>query len=665
MKYCRNCGAELREGESFCTHCGQKVPASGKPEETLYAEAEYELEDEEALPESGRPSEEKAEPSLPAEPAPVRKKASGLSVAAFICSLTVILSGLGAIFAVVDLVKSRTQPRKRGLSIAALVICGTVVLLALIGRAVNLSGALKPQNEAPAATHAEQQASDEQRTEPASTRVPAGLDPNGFTVYVPSDEGNFAVILYDLSWNVESIDGGVSLVKADESERRLSRILVASFPVAELSPEQKNDPNLIIDDALSAISSGVDVSGRFELPVNGGYTATCADATAENGRLELAVWRTETLVYMVAVIEESFHSDTESVFYGLLNSFRLPSETAPHAAESPAEVKSDRMISLAAGDRFLVALRENGTVAVNVSKTSRYSDDFIDLSSWTDITAIDTDEYDNGTYVLGLKNDGTVLISIPARITGDHFGARMTAEAADALRQELKSWKDIISVEAGDYTVYGVTKSGNVVAACFNPENQDWLVAGNNEKAQQWKNIIQIKEVGLYLYGQKKDGSWVSTEEDVFSWENLKQEHEAIELGGSGNVEIMLLANGRIKMRYIDQQGEYFGTMMNTSDSSYTPYPFSDLASILSTWADMQKLLVFDRHIIGLRQDGTVLSVFNPKDEFGNNFAQCEVSGWEDVVYIAGNKYNTYGLKQDGTILHTGSDSWFDSANWR
>ena len=59
---------------------------------------------------------------------------------------------------------------------------------------------------------------------------------------------------------------------------------------------------------------------------------------------------------------------------------------------------------------------------------------------------------------------------------------------------------------------------------------------------------------------------------------------------------------------------------------------------------------------LGLRADGTVLAVGH------NDYGQCNVSGWTDIVAIAGNMWATFGLKSDGTVVYTGGPDARDRA---
>ncbi len=836
MKYCTNCGAELREGESFCPHCGQKISVTEPAKKPVYTEAEFELEDdgewesptqEECPAEATRAEPRKqAEPVRTAEPHPMgnangptqssapqssqkpepapKKKFSGLSIAAFICSLTIVLSGLGILLAIIDLVKSRTQPRKKGLSIAALIIAGIFMLLAFIGNNIDLETLMAPKEETfaeirggtvyaadgfevavgndnwvladkqnnllvfcPAAekereggpatsiwvygsaTGRKHSKSPEEYVELAlkterysvsgkpksltvngnykgawaegkrdseTTRMAAwkvedrlfsiayygvGLDRDGeavyqdilnsFTlrtpqdaasseasqeasdvptqtntpvldgtlVYSPADEFDFAFTLNDPGWKADFFDDGVNIVPADDNKGQTGRILVTSVPIAQLSAREQ-DPDVIVTDFMESLApSAANDLMIHKFVVNGGYLASMADEWTEDNWVEVAVWMAGKHAYLMALIDSEWHSDAESVFYGILSSFRLASEVAPQAAQTTTVPKKtvNQEASLHYGDAFLVMLREDGTVTVKAERVF-YANDFQDLSSWTDIVAIDIGQTCH--YVLGLKSDGTVCISIPSSEKDRYFGS-----SATAFEKELQSWRDIVSIEAGAYTVYGVNKNGKVVAACFDSERQNTWHTGENEEALQWGNIVQVKEIGLKLFGRTKSGSWVST--GKYPWEELGQRSDAVDLNGDDSSDIMTLSNGKLKLNQVDANNQYYGSLLEHVDSNYNGHPFSQLPTILSSWLNIKKILVSSNgdHIIGLKNDGTLVSVFNPDNKYGNQHGQCNVAEWKDVIDITGDKFVTFGLKADGTVLCAGLGSWYYSNEWR
>src|SRR3989338_1962037 len=57
-----------------------------------------------------------------------------------------------------------------------------------------------------------------------------------------------------------------------------------------------------------------------------------------------------------------------------------------------------------------------------------------------------------------------------------------------------------------------------------------------------------------------------------------------------------------------------------------------------------------DDYILGLKNDGTVVAIGN------NDFGQCDVSDWSDIVEVAAWNNFTVGLKSDGTVVAVGNN---------
>ena len=55
-------------------------------------------------------------------------------------------------------------------------------------------------------------------------------------------------------------------------------------------------------------------------------------------------------------------------------------------------------------------------------------------------------------------------------------------------------------------------------------------------------------------------------------------------------------------------------------------------------------------HTVALKTDGTVVAVGD------NEYGQCDVSEWTDIVAISGTDTNTVGLKADGTVVVAGDN---------
>ena len=55
-------------------------------------------------------------------------------------------------------------------------------------------------------------------------------------------------------------------------------------------------------------------------------------------------------------------------------------------------------------------------------------------------------------------------------------------------------------------------------------------------------------------------------------------------------------------------------------------------------------------HTVGIKADGTVVAVGD------NDYGQCNVSGWKDIVEVSAGNYHTVGLKADGTVVAVGDN---------
>ena len=57
-------------------------------------------------------------------------------------------------------------------------------------------------------------------------------------------------------------------------------------------------------------------------------------------------------------------------------------------------------------------------------------------------------------------------------------------------------------------------------------------------------------------------------------------------------------------------------------------------------------------HTIGLKADGRVVAVGN------NNYGQCNVTDWTNIVQVAAGDSYTVGLKADGTVAVGDNELW-------
>ena len=72
----------------------------------------------------------------------------------------------------------------------------------------------------------------------------------------------------------------------------------------------------------------------------------------------------------------------------------------------------------------------------------------------------------------------------------------------------------------------------------------------------------------------------------------------------------------------------------------------------VSGWKDIVSVSAGESHIVGLRSDGTAVAVGN------NAQGQCNVSGWNNIVAITAGVSHTIGLKKDGTVVAAGNNGY-------
>ena len=66
-------------------------------------------------------------------------------------------------------------------------------------------------------------------------------------------------------------------------------------------------------------------------------------------------------------------------------------------------------------------------------------------------------------------------------------------------------------------------------------------------------------------------------------------------------------------------------------------------------------------HTVGVKADGTVVAVGD------NDYGQCEVGSWRDIVAVSAGTSYTVGVKADGTVVAVGEngDDWREVSTWR
>jgi len=72
----------------------------------------------------------------------------------------------------------------------------------------------------------------------------------------------------------------------------------------------------------------------------------------------------------------------------------------------------------------------------------------------------------------------------------------------------------------------------------------------------------------------------------------------------------------------------------------------------VGNWTDIIQVDGGGEHTVGVKSDGTVVAVGS------NAYGQCNVGNWTDVIQVAAGRQHTVGLKSDGTVVATGYNKY-------
>ncbi len=225
-------------------------------------------------------------------------------------------------------------------------------------------------------------------------------------------------------------------------------------------------------------------------------------------------------------------------------------------------------------------------------------------------------------HTVALKTDGTVV----------------AAGNLDSRKCKLSKWKDIVSVDTGEHFTVGLKTDGTVVSACDKGYEEGCDVSG-------WENIVTISSAGNITAGLKADGTVLVSSlysESVFKalqWEDIVAISVGDSSGGYNDGIIVGLKKD--------------GTVVSTGD---TPE--------LSTWKNIIKVFAGYDYVIGLKEDGTFVAAANRDStdfqlENAKKYILANVNllNSQNILEVSSGDEHVVGLKNDGTLIAIGNDS--------
>lgn len=277
-------------------------------------------------------------------------------------------------------------------------------------------------------------------------------------------------------------------------------------------------------------------------------------------------------------------------------------EMDPPAVERTEKITPVSQMSIAAGLSFSVGVCRNGTVVTTdrALKTQWWSD----VATWKNIVSVSAGDY----HILGLREDGTVAAA--GRSTSGQCGT--------------ESWRNIVAISAGTNHSAGLSSDGRVFITEYTQA----------QEAKKWRNVVAVSAGADYTLALFKDGTvkhcvsgskkfhFSNKKTDFYNWNDI------IAISAGDNHIVGVRRDGRVVATGWNGRGQ-----CNVAD-----------------WRDITAVATGLNHTVGLLKDGTVVATGS------NTHGQCNVGLWTDIVAIAAGHSHTVGLRRDGTTVATGSN---------
>lgn len=308
--------------------------------------------------------------------------------------------------------------------------------------------------------------------------------------------------------------------------------------------------------------------------------------------------------------------------YALFNALGNYGDSAPKAKECVSALVQKNATTICAGIRASYAVTEDGLVEYAGEKFANQPV----VEGWTDIASISG----MGSFILGLKNDGTVV----------------SVRRSTRYKVDTSLWSDMIAVATGQQFIVGLKADGTVLTQGIDGYGET--------DADTWTNIASISAgwqhtVGLdtggdvfdengdvYIVGHRSDEIAAEIKASADEWTNLK----AISTGGSSP-----RFEGRGHVVGLKEDG----TLVTAGDKDHGQRNVTG-----PEWSNLVAVSAGDYHTVGLRADGTIVSTLSDEAEI-----------YEKLKDLPNNKIVAVSAGYGHTIVLTEGGDVRGSGNWR
>ena len=230
-------------------------------------------------------------------------------------------------------------------------------------------------------------------------------------------------------------------------------------------------------------------------------------------------------------------------------------------------------VSISAGYRHTVGLQSNGRVVA----VGWDNHDQCNVGDWRNIIAVSAGSF----HTVGLQSDGTVV-----SVGNNQHG-----------QCNIGNWRDIAEIQAGYMHTVGLRRDGTVIATGMNNVGQC--------NVENWRDIVSVSAGSFHTVGLKRDGTVVTVGSNSNGQRNTEDWRDVIAISASAGFDHTAALR-------VD------GTVITVGQGQHNVEDWRGIISI-STGAG---------HIVGLKEDGTVIAVGR------NSEGQCNVDSWQDIVAL-------------------------------
>lgn len=276
------------------------------------------------------------------------------------------------------------------------------------------------------------------------------------------------------------------------------------------------------------------------------------------------------------------------------------------------------------------------------------------LENWDNLVAVSVSSGKSGDFVLGLQADGHVL----------------AAGVNDKGQCQVDSWEDVVEIAAGDSVALGLRSDGRVLCAGYcqrcAPQVDSWenvchiaagseFVLGIDDSGQQLFSGLDEFNINIWFAADRDNKVWPDKEDEIRFWSELSDIRAAgdavLAVDFSGELRGFGF-NSAVDLPDIPEFSKFDMGILNGGilDSEGFPLVWGD-NSYKQCELPQEKFSdigIGGAHVLLRRADGSCAA-------FGcNDSGQCQVEGWDNVVYISAGKSCSLGITGEGKLLIAG-----------